>query len=48
VMLAESYDHQQGEVGEVLERLEAANIDTGDVICKYNQISHNRVSGNHL
>jgi len=27
-MLAESYNHQQGEEGEILERLEAANIDT--------------------
>jgi len=26
-MLAESYNHQQGEGGEILERLEAANID---------------------
>jgi len=31
-MLAESYNHQQGEGGEILERLEAANIDRGDII----------------
>jgi len=46
-MLAESYNHQQGEGGEILERLEAANIDTGDIICKYNHHSHGRVSTNH-
>jgi len=30
--VAESLDHQQGEGGEILERLEAANIDTGDIM----------------
>jgi len=30
--VAESLDHQQGEGEEILERLEAANIDTGDIM----------------
>ena len=46
--MAESLDHQQGEGEEILERLEAANIDTGDIMQVQSSLSlpntHQRVS----